>query len=572
MLQHDQVQEEHNVEDYEVLTDEGWSDIESVIKTEPLDSCEIELHDGKSLTCATDHIVKTTDGDKYAKHLNTDDKVITEDDDSYVKSVKDNDKKEEMYDLVLEDESTHHYYTNGILSHNSTASDIFHLWTILFKEGKNIAILANKAARSKTRLAAIKLAYEKLPPWMKPGVKSWQATFCEFSNQNRIFTGATTENALAGEAVSNLFLDEFGRVPPNIQEEFWAANYPTVSEGGNIIIVSTPMGAGDKFHEVWLGANKDSNSFTPVRADWWEHPDRDEEWKEKTIEDIGEVKFNREYGLDFIGSVNTLVDSSKLSQLSPQKAKTVEKGGELRIYQKPMEGHIYAAGVDVSLGVKKNYSVAQIIDVTDKPYFQSAVYRTNKKSPRDFSRLLGGEANNGELVKDGLLQRYNDATAIVENNSMGEEVVSYLKYDVEYENLFDESKTRSGKRSTTKSKKQSLSKLKTDMEANNYILFDKATILELTGFIQISKRKFGVRGGKTDDCVRALAWVSYLLNSEYWIDRKDILLKIAREEEVEQRDRSFIGSQMPLYFQQGGTKQQRIENERRRLNDILSSS
>ena len=100
--------------------------------------------------------------------------------------------------------------------------------------------------------------------------------------------------------------DEFSFLAPSIATEFWTSISPTLATGGKAIITSTPNSDEDMFATIWKDANNrfdeygnetelGSNGFFPFRAYWYEHPDRDEEWKRREIGKIGLEKFTREY-------------------------------------------------------------------------------------------------------------------------------------------------------------------------------------------------------------------------------------------------------------------------------------
>ena len=100
--------------------------------------------------------------------------------------------------------------------------------------------------------------------------------------------------------------DEYAFVAPTISHEFWTSISPTLATGGKAIITSTPNSDEDMFATIWKDANNrfdeygnetelGSNGFFPFRAYWYEHPDRDEEWKRREIGKIGLEKFTREY-------------------------------------------------------------------------------------------------------------------------------------------------------------------------------------------------------------------------------------------------------------------------------------
>jgi hypothetical protein len=151
--------ESYDVEDYEILTDEGWADITKVFKTVEHQMWEVKTSKHE-LKCADDHIVfNETYDEVFAKELKPGDKIITEDGPEEVVSAEDTGKQEQMYDLQLADGSKHRYFSNGILSHNSTMYCIYALWLSCFSLEKKIMILANKAAIALELLSKIEMGY-----------------------------------------------------------------------------------------------------------------------------------------------------------------------------------------------------------------------------------------------------------------------------------------------------------------------------------------------------------------------------------------------------------------------------
>lgn len=111
-----------DIDEWEVETDRGWSSIKRIGKTIPYTVYSIKTVNGKTLTCADDHILFDDTYDQiFAKDLNKDsrpDRIITKDGPELVDSVFMLDYAENMYDLQVEDVN-HRYWTNDILSHNS---------------------------------------------------------------------------------------------------------------------------------------------------------------------------------------------------------------------------------------------------------------------------------------------------------------------------------------------------------------------------------------------------------------------------------------------------------------------
>ena len=113
-----------------------------------------------------------------------------------------------------------------------------------------------------------------------------------------------------------IFLDEFAFIPTHIADEFFGPVYPTISSGKStkVIIISTPKGM-NMFYKLWHDAEKGKNEYVTTEVHWSQVPGRDADWKEQTIRNTSEEQFNQEFECEFLGSVNTLITSSKLKTL-----------------------------------------------------------------------------------------------------------------------------------------------------------------------------------------------------------------------------------------------------------------
>lgn len=107
------------VNDYEILTDTGWSDITNIMTTPKYEVFELSTS-SYTLKCADDHIVFLEDySEIYVKELKVGDVILTKTGPKPVILCNRLGYSETMYDLELNDKN-HRMYTNGILSHNST--------------------------------------------------------------------------------------------------------------------------------------------------------------------------------------------------------------------------------------------------------------------------------------------------------------------------------------------------------------------------------------------------------------------------------------------------------------------
>jgi hypothetical protein len=200
--------ESRKVEDYEIWTDEGWVDIQEVHKTVKFDVWTVETENFE-IQCADEHIVIGENREEiYVKDLKIGDKIITENGPERVIRVeKLYVEPEHMYDLSIDSEN-HTFFSNGILSHNSTLATIFMLWVAIFNDDQRILLVANKESTAKEIFRRIRVAYEGLPNWLKAPVTYYGLESLELQNGSRISITTTTGTAGRGSSANLLFVDE----------------------------------------------------------------------------------------------------------------------------------------------------------------------------------------------------------------------------------------------------------------------------------------------------------------------------------------------------------------------------
>ena len=360
-------------------------------------------------------------------------------------------------------------------SGKSISSVGYILWYALFHPEKTIAILANKGATAREMLARVTLMMENLPFFLQPGCKALNKGSIELSNNSRIIASATSGSSIRGMSVNLLFLDEFAFVEN--AAEFYTSTYPVVSSGTDtkVIITSTANGIGNTYHKIWEGAVQGVNEYKPFRVDWWDVPGRDDKWREETIANTSQLQFDQEFGNTFFGTGDTLIEGNTLLDLRARQPINLLEGGDLKVYEKPVKDHEYIMTVDVSKGRGQDYSTFTVIDVSQRPFKQVAVYRNNNISPLLYPSIIYKYAN-----------LYNEALCVVENNDAGMLVAVGLYQDLEYENMFLESVIKSdsiGVTMTRKVKRIGCSSIKDILENNKLQVVDEDTILEISTFV-----------------------------------------------------------------------------------------
>jgi len=77
-----------------------------------------------------------------------------------------------------------------------------------------------------------------------------------------------------GKHNADLYLDEFAHFGPRKQRSIYVASLPVVSRGGRqLTIGSTPLVAGDLFHDIMRQEHKKYSTFSRQSVPWWICPD-----------------------------------------------------------------------------------------------------------------------------------------------------------------------------------------------------------------------------------------------------------------------------------------------------------
>lgn len=120
-----------------ISSDKGWIPVEYVMKTVPFEKYIVLFESGNELECADRHaLINKNHNTITADELKIGDEIICEYGVDKVFDVFATGQYEEMYDVSLKD--YHHYYANGILSHNSTF--LANLCARQVMMGKNIVL------------------------------------------------------------------------------------------------------------------------------------------------------------------------------------------------------------------------------------------------------------------------------------------------------------------------------------------------------------------------------------------------------------------------------------------------
>lgn len=382
----------------------------------------------------------------------------------------------------------------------------YFLWVILFNSDKNIAILANKAAMAREILSRIQFGYENLPFWIQQGVVEWNKGSIKLDNNSKIFTAATSPNAIRGQSCTHVYVDEIAFIPNNIAEEFMTSVFPVLSSGKEtkIFISSTPKGM-NMFYKIWVEANAGRNGFVPLNIPWSAHPDRDQAWFDEQVKNLGPVKTAQEILCAFHGSSKTLISGEKMASVPFFEPKFISGG--LKMYEEPIKGHSYACTVDTSRGQHLDYSAFIIFDITSTPYRVVATFKDNTIGLTTYPFMI-----------INTVKQYNDAYCLIEINDAGQEIANTMFYEFEYANIYftvkenvTEGNGYPGVRTTKRVKSVGCAVLKELVEGEQLLLNSFDIIQELNVFEQKGASYQASDTNINDDlttCLWLFAWLS----------------------------------------------------------------
>lgn len=527
-----------DVEDYSIKTPDGFKPIKKVMKTIPYRVWILTLEDGYYLECADDHIVMFHGEEIFVKNLKVGDLVETEEGDKEVLSVIETERIENMYDVEVDSEE-HVFYSNGILSHNTTSIMVYLAWYAIFHENKTIAVVADGERNAKKILRSIRDVLEYLPDWICPAITEDNAKSIRLANGTHIFCAATSPNCLAGESISILYMDELALVQRSIQEDFWRANNPTVEHGEKIIISSTPRGVGDIFHGIYKGAVAKDNGFTPIRIDYFEFDEyASEEWKAAKIKEIGLVQFNSEFGNQFVGSSTTIISSAILQKLMAKNPLTKNDihGGEERYYEEYDPEFKYIASVDVGMGSGSDYSTITIWKLYWHHFNEQDMKEwklIHKDDDEEPPEIMIDKIRLAYLFKSNLISitnltrflfdkmpEYGEPFMVFENNGCGAVVVENMKEDYYYENAYVGDKGMYGVNANAQTKTKMISRFKYFLETERCEFHDEDLINEILTFVEkkstAGNNKYQAEEGSHDDLVMPTGWACWL-SSSIWM-------------------------------------------------------
>jgi hypothetical protein len=313
----------------------------------------------------------------------------------------------------------------------STLAAGYATWLMIFHKDKNILALATTQATARNLVSKVQFMWENLPSWLKVEAIENNKLSLRLVNGSKIQAKSSNSDSARSEAVSLLIIDEAAFID-NIGET-WASAQQTLATGGGAIVLSTPYGTGNWFHQTWVKAEQGENDFLPIRLPWSVHPERNQTWRDRQDELLGDPRLAaQECDCDFSTSGDIVFYNEYLEYYEKTYIKDpLEKRGidqNLWVWESPDYTRNYMVVADVARGDGKDHSTFHVIDTESN--VQVAEYR-GQIGTKEFGHLLVGIAT-----------EYNEALLIIENANIGWATIQ-VAIDRNYSNLYYSPRTES---------------------------------------------------------------------------------------------------------------------------------
>lgn len=427
---------------------------------------------------------------------------------------------------------------------------------------EKILIIANKLDTASEFANKVRGFLKQWPDWINVGFskeKDAQKHF-KLNNGCEVKAVATSVDALRGYTPTTLIFDEAAYIEAG--DDFWAACMASLSTGGKVIVISTPNGYDKIYYEIYEQSIKGMNSFHISELHWQKDPrfTKDIFWvKTKDIvhfllnrEDYNEDEFLYEKRLDrfdeliqngykpysswfenmvkklkydrrkvqqelesaFLGSGDNVVPVETIEKIKNEDIRDPEEmfvGNQMWIWEKPIEGHRYILGCDVSRGDSEDFTSIIIIDFDTRCQVAEYLGKIPPDLAADIIYKWGGMYN-AYVVTD-----ITGGMGVATSRKLQE--LGYKDLYVEGINTADKWKYNPNAQNKVpgiafNNKRVQIVSAFEEALRHKFIIRSKRLLNELYTFVYINGRPNHMKG-KHDDLIMALAMALYVAEHSF---------------------------------------------------------
>ena len=422
---------------------------------------------------------------------------------------------------------------------------------------EKILIIANKLDTASEFANKVRGFLNQWPDWINVGFSKEKDSQKHFKLNNgcEIKAVATSVDALRGYTPTTLIFDEAAYIEAG--DDFWAACMASLSTGGKVIVISTPNGYDKIYYEIYEQSLKGLNSFVISELHWENDPrfTKDIFWvKTKDIvhfllnrEDYNEDEFIHESGLDkfkdlkhkgykpcstwfesmvkklkydrrrvaqelesaFLGSGDNVISQETIEKIKNEDIRDPEEmfvGNQMWVWEKPIEGHRYILGCDVSRGDSEDFTSIVIIDFDERQQVAEYLGKIPPDLAADIIYKWGG------MYKAYVVTDITGGMGVATSRKLQE--LGYKDLYVEGVNTADKWKYNPNAANKVpglafNNKRVQIISAFEEALRHKFIVRSKRLLNEMSTFVYINGRPNHMKG-KHDDLIMALAMALYV--------------------------------------------------------------
>ncbi|MGH6628759.1 MAG: hypothetical protein ACREB3_03400, partial [Burkholderiales bacterium] len=345
-----------------------------------------------------------------------------------------------------------------------------------------------------------------------------QIVFPRLDSEYRVETAADP-NAGRGITIHHLHASEVARWPGDAAATL-ASLRAAVPPHGEVVLESTPNGAGGCFYDEWQRAEETGSTrhFFPW---WWEAEyaqpgvklgrlsEEEHELVARHGLSLAQIAYRREMRANFRGlapqefaedanscflaSGNCVFDVEAVERRIAEAGEPAESRdrGRLLIFWPPAKQRSYIVGVDPAGGGSDgDYAVAQVIER------DSGMQCAELRGHFTPAELAAGVA--------ALARAYRQALVAVERNNHGHGVIAHLTMARGYANVFSQ-KGQPGWATTAVTRPSMLENFAAILATAPELFFSRRLLEECRTFVRHADGSSRAAGGAHDDCIFAMA-------------------------------------------------------------------
>jgi len=422
---------------------------------------------------------------------------------------------------------------------------------------EKILVIANKLDTASEFANKVRGFLNQWPEWINVGFskeKDAQKHF-KLNNGCEVKAVATSVDALRGYTPTTLIFDEAAYIEAG--DDFWAACMASLSTGGKVIVISTPNGYDKIYYEIYEQSVKGLNSFVISELHWENDPrfTKDIYWvKTKDIvhfllnrEDYNEDEFIHESELSkfvdlkhkgykpcsswfesmvkklkydrrrvaqelesaFLGSGDNVISTETIEKIKNEDIRDPDEmfvGNQMWIWEKPIEGHRYILGCDVSRGDSEDFTSIVIIDFDERCQVAEYLGKIPPDLAADIIYKWGG------MYKAYVVTDITGGMGVATSRKLQE--LGYKDLYVEGVNTADKWKYNPDSVSKIpglafNNKRVQIISAFEEALRHKFIVRSKRLLNEMSTFVYINGRPDHMKG-KHDDLIMALAMALYV--------------------------------------------------------------